>query len=193
MVASPLRLVKNSKAYNQKAEEMTERILSVLPWTRKTISSPLIEWRDKIKMKNSLSYVRSTMKLTIYYLSGKDKSLEESVSSETFVLLQPYWQALSALWQWQLDLRVCGAKIFVQSFCLKYSLEGHVVSVTTVHFNQHGQWWWWLEGNRIGLIRRSNIYRKTVYRKSFYVTVRKILLDNHALLKVLRSWEFKLL
>ncbi|KAK2083003.1 DDB1- and CUL4-associated factor 8-like protein 2 [Saguinus oedipus] len=74
----------------------------------------------------------------------EDRALEEWTSSETSALPRPRWQAVTALRQRQLGsstrfvYEACGARAFVQRFCLQYRLEGHTGCVNTVHFNQRG-------------------------------------------------------
>ena len=80
------------------------------------------------------------------YLSDEARALEDWVSSETSALPRPRWNVLSALRDRQLGssarfvYEACGARVFVQRFCLQYSLEGHRGCVNTVHFNQRGTW-----------------------------------------------------
>nr|XP_044996420.1 DDB1- and CUL4-associated factor 8-like [Jaculus jaculus] len=72
------------------------------------------------------------------------KSLEEWLASETSALPRPRWKVISGLRDRQLGSSprfvydACGARAFVQRFCLQYSLEGHTRRVNTVHFNQRG-------------------------------------------------------
>ncbi|XP_035144503.3 DDB1- and CUL4-associated factor 8-like protein 2 [Callithrix jacchus] len=74
----------------------------------------------------------------------EDRALEEWTSSETSALPPPRWQVVTALRQRQLGsstrfvYEACGARAFVQRFCLQYRLEGHTGCVNTVHFNQRG-------------------------------------------------------
>lgn len=78
------------------------------------------------------------------HLSDEDRALEDWVSSETTALPQPRWHALTALRDRQLGssarfvYEACGARLFVQRFCLQYGLEGHSGCVNSVHFNQRG-------------------------------------------------------
>uniref|UniRef100_A0A8C9A749 DDB1- and CUL4-associated factor 8 n=1 Tax=Prolemur simus TaxID=1328070 RepID=A0A8C9A749_PROSS len=78
--------------------------------------------------------------------ADEDQALEDWVSSETSALPRPRWQVLTALRQRQLGssahfvYEACGARAFVQRFCLQYGLEGHASCVNTVHFNQRGTW-----------------------------------------------------
>ncbi|XP_062940426.1 DDB1- and CUL4-associated factor 8-like [Cynocephalus volans] len=79
-------------------------------------------------------------------LTEEEQALEHWVSLETSALPRPRWQVLTALRERQLGssarfvYEACGARVFVQRFCLQYGLEGHVGCVNTVHFNQRGTW-----------------------------------------------------
>uniref|UniRef100_A0A8C5KSX1 Uncharacterized protein n=1 Tax=Jaculus jaculus TaxID=51337 RepID=A0A8C5KSX1_JACJA len=74
----------------------------------------------------------------------ENASLDQWLSLETSALPRPRWQVLSRLRDRQLGSSAhfvydaCGARAFVQRFCLQYSLEGHAACVNTVHFNQRG-------------------------------------------------------
>ncbi|XP_054436994.1 DDB1- and CUL4-associated factor 8-like [Pteronotus mesoamericanus] len=80
------------------------------------------------------------------YLSDAARSLEDWMSSETSALPRPRWNVLTALRDRQLGssarfvYEACGARVFVQRFCLQYGLEGHRGCVNSVHFNQRGTW-----------------------------------------------------
>nr|XP_044996454.1 DDB1- and CUL4-associated factor 8-like [Jaculus jaculus] len=71
-------------------------------------------------------------------------SVEQWLSLETSSLPRPRWQVLSRLRDRQLGSSAhfvrdaCGARAFVQRFCLQYGLAGHAACVNTVHFNQRG-------------------------------------------------------
>ncbi|XP_045711803.1 DDB1- and CUL4-associated factor 8-like [Phyllostomus hastatus] len=79
-------------------------------------------------------------------LSDEARALEDWVSSETSALPLPRWNVLTALRDRQLGssarfvYEACGARLFVQRFCLQYELEGHRGCVNSVHFNQRGTW-----------------------------------------------------
>ncbi|KFW61029.1 DDB1- and CUL4-associated factor 8, partial [Pygoscelis adeliae] len=74
--------------------------------------------------------------------SDDEQALEDWVSSETTALPQPRWQAVHALRERELGssarfvYEACGARVFVQRFCLQHGLEGHTGCVNTLHFNQ---------------------------------------------------------
>ncbi|KGL95520.1 DDB1- and CUL4-associated factor 8, partial [Charadrius vociferus] len=76
--------------------------------------------------------------------SDDEQALEDWVSSETTALPQPRWQAVHALRERELGssarfvYEACGARVFVQRFCLQHGLEGHTGCVNTLHFNQRG-------------------------------------------------------
>ncbi|XP_054436995.1 DDB1- and CUL4-associated factor 8-like [Pteronotus mesoamericanus] len=77
-------------------------------------------------------------------LSDAARSLEDWMSAETSALPRPRWNVLTALRDRQLGssarfvYEACGARVFVQRFCLQYGLEGHSGCVNSVHFNQRG-------------------------------------------------------
>nr|XP_044996446.1 DDB1- and CUL4-associated factor 8-like [Jaculus jaculus] len=74
----------------------------------------------------------------------ENASLDQWLSLETSALPRPRWQVLSRLRDRQLGSSAhfvrdaCGARVFVQRFCLQYGLAGHAACVNTVHFNQRG-------------------------------------------------------
>ncbi|XP_039174458.1 DDB1- and CUL4-associated factor 8 [Crotalus tigris] len=78
--------------------------------------------------------------------SDDERALEDWVASETMALPLPRWRALQALRERELGSSArfiydaCGARLFVQRFCLQYGLEGHGGCVNTLHFNQRGAW-----------------------------------------------------
>ncbi|XP_007530628.1 DDB1- and CUL4-associated factor 8 isoform X2 [Erinaceus europaeus] len=78
--------------------------------------------------------------------SADEQALEDWVSSETWALPRPRWQALPALRERTLGSNArfvheaCGARVFVQRFRLQHGLEGHTGCVNTLHFNQRGTW-----------------------------------------------------
>lgn len=78
--------------------------------------------------------------------SDDERALEDWVASETMALPLPHWRAVQALRERALGSSArftydaCGAQVFVQRFCLQYSLEGHRGCVNTLHFNQRGAW-----------------------------------------------------
>lgn len=78
--------------------------------------------------------------------SDDERALEDWVSSETSALPRPRWRALPALRERELGRgarfvrEACGARVFVQRFCLQHGLEGHTGCVNTLHFNQRGTW-----------------------------------------------------
>ncbi|XP_070807266.1 DDB1- and CUL4-associated factor 8 [Pituophis catenifer annectens] len=78
--------------------------------------------------------------------SDDERALEDWVASETMALPLPRWRALQALRGRELGSSAhfiydaCGARLFVQRFCLQYGLEGHGGCVNTLHFNQRGAW-----------------------------------------------------
>lgn len=78
--------------------------------------------------------------------SDEERALEDWVSSETSALPRPRWRALPALRARALGCsarfvpEACGARVFVQRFCLQHALEGHSGCVNTLHFNQRGTW-----------------------------------------------------
>ncbi|XP_045711806.1 LOW QUALITY PROTEIN: DDB1- and CUL4-associated factor 8-like [Phyllostomus hastatus] len=80
------------------------------------------------------------------YLSDEARALEDWVSSETSALPPSSLESLTALRDRQLGssarfvYEACGARLFVQRFCLQYELEGHRGCVNSVHFNQRGTW-----------------------------------------------------
>ncbi|XP_054422331.1 DDB1- and CUL4-associated factor 8-like [Pteronotus mesoamericanus] len=88
--------------------------------------------------------VRCTQGNPDQHLSDEAQALEDWVSSETSALPRPRWNVLTALRDRQLGsssrfvYEACGARVFVQRFCLQYGLEGHSGCVNSVHFNQRG-------------------------------------------------------
>ncbi|XP_060112660.1 DDB1- and CUL4-associated factor 8 [Heteronotia binoei] len=78
--------------------------------------------------------------------SDDERALEDWMASETTALSRPHWQALRALRGRELGsssrfiYEACGARVFVQRFCLQYGLERHTGCVNTLHFNQRGTW-----------------------------------------------------
>lgn len=78
--------------------------------------------------------------------SDDDRALEDWVASETTALPRPRWRAVQALRARELGAsrrfiyEACGARVFVQRFCLQYGLERHAGCVNTLHFNQRGSW-----------------------------------------------------